>query len=340
MKFPCYFIGSNPSDIPSIYTILTYSMLKDGTYIPVGDGMTEIINKLENKCNDLGVKILKNTEIYEFVFENTKITGLKINKKNHNVINNVGKLETDFVISSADYYHTETLLPKEFRNYDDEYWFKKELCPSTLIFHLSLKTQLPLMEFHNLFLGDFDNENDIDLNNNIFIKKPFFYTNNHSKILNTAPENCESIFILIPYIYDDILSKEQVEDAYQNILNILSDFNKIDIRKEILFRKVFQDTFFTKRFNSYRNNSYGLACNYLQTAVLRPSIKSNKIENLFFCGQMTGLGPGIPPCMSSGLVTSDLLIESDRWNIRRQRNKKENNYLMSGIMSLIDFFTF
>ena len=45
---------------------------------------------------------------------------------------------------------------------------------------------------------------------------------------------------------------------------------------------------------------WGLANTLLQTGFLRPKIKSKKVRGLYFTGQLTVPGPGVPPSLISG----------------------------------------
>jgi phytoene desaturase len=257
-------------------------MIKDGTYIPEGDGMYEIIKLLVSHSEKLGVKILTNNEVIGFNFS-------KDNNIDEILIKDLPSIqEVSYIISCNDYHNTELLLPTKYQSYNKNYWNSLEMCPDVLLFHLSLDIELKKLHFHNLFFYPFE-----------------FYVNRTSAELNTAPVGCDTLFILIPFIKN--LDKSD-EDLYELVLDKISLLCEVNIRDYIKLKRKFKNECFTKRFNAFRGNAYGLACNFNQIAIFRPSIKSMKINNLYFGGQMTNPGPGIPPCMVSGIVSSEQLF--------------------------------
>ena len=316
LEWPAYFIGKDSANISGIFTILTYSMIKDGTYIPEGDGMYEIIKLLVNHSEKLGVKILTNHEVIGFDFS-------KENDINKIIIKDLSSIkDISYVISCSDYHNTEMLLPIKYQSYNEKYWKKLEMCPDVLLFHLSLDIKLTNLHFHNLFFDQFE-----------------FYVNRTSAELNTAPIGCDTLFILIPYIKN--LDKED-EDLYELVLNKLSLLSKIDIRNHIKLKRKFKDECFIKRFNAFRGNAYGLACNFNQMAIFRPAIKSMKVNNLYFGGQMTNPGPGIPPCMVSGIISSEQLLEDIKekkrlLNISRKEHLEITDLFFYAYIYLRDF---
>ena len=82
------------------------------------------------------------------------------------------------------------------------------------------------------------------------------------------------------------------------------------VEENILFKESFCVGDFIEEYNSYKGNAYGMANTLLQTAFLRPKLKSNKVKNLFFTGQLTVPGPGVPPALISGKLVSELIIKA------------------------------
>ena len=81
------------------------------------------------------------------------------------------------------------------------------------------------------------------------------------------------------------------------------------IQNNIIFNESFCVKDFKSEYNSYKGNAYGMAMTLLQTAFLRPKLKSCKVDNLYFTGQLTVPGPGVPPSLISGKLTSELIMK-------------------------------
>ena len=305
LEWPCLFIGSNPNKISGLFTFLTYSMLVDGTSIPNKTGMIEIVNLLENNLNKLGVKILKNYSIYNFKYYNNTINKIVLIDPLFNDIT----INVDKVICSCDYYYIESILPNNFRSYPQLYWINQILCPSSIIFNIVLDIKIPNLIYHNLFFDyNIDEHLDKIYNSNTLPKNPLFYINITSKLFKEVPKNYENLFILIPSNNHMELSSDEQTKVYSNIISRISKYCKINIKDHIVYYNSFNNQDFSYRFCSYGNNSYGLGCDNYQYAFFRPKIKSRYITNLYYTGQMTSPGPGIPPCMISGLNVSNKVI--------------------------------
>lgn len=329
LEWPSYFIGNNPKTINSIFNILTYSYLKDGTYIPE-NGMYSIINMLEKHYINLGGRIILNEEIVNLEINKDKIDFI-ISKKN----NILTKYKTDFIICSGDYYNFEKILPKNLQTYSDKYWDKLKLCPSCLIFHLGLKIKLNNLDFHNLFFDLDDNDLNLYLNNFDISQKVPFYLNITSKYLNTFNNNNnETLFILIP-VNNNNYKKNEIDICFNNILQRIQIKTNINLQENIILKYTFYNKDY-RIYNSFKNNAYGISCENLQFGFIRPSIKSLNVSNLFYCGQNTNPGPGLPPSSLSGLIVSNYLD----YTIKNKENIfiKFWNYLNHYLIIIISHF--
>jgi len=141
----------------------------------------------------------------------------------------------------------------------------------------------------------------------------FFYANFTSKTnQKTAPPGCENGFFLIP-IATNIKDCEEIRAKYfDKIILRLEELSGEKLKKHILFKESFCVNDFIDQYNSYGGNAYGLANTLTQTAFLRPNLKSNKVKNLYFSGQLTVPGPGVPPAIVSGKLVSDLIISNEK----------------------------
>ena len=299
LEFPVLFLGAKPSDTPSFYSFMNYADFGMGTWQPT-NGFFDVINGMATLAKELGVTILTDAAVEKIIVEQGKASGIQVNGT---------KIVSDIVLSGADYHHTETLLDQEYKQYSDKYWDKKVFAPSSLLFYVGFDKKLKNVIHHNLFFDvDFDLHAQEIYDNPKWPTEPLFYAN-FTSITNpkTAPEGCENGFFLIP-IAPGIEDTPQLRDTYFE--KIMSRFERItqqEVRKNIIFKESFCVNDFVSEYNSYKGNAYGMANTLLQTAFLRPKLKSKKVKNLYFTGQLTVPGPGVPPSLISGKLVSNLI---------------------------------
>ena len=299
LEFPVLFLGAKPSDTPSFYSFMNFADFGLGTWQPTG-GMYSVILGIEKLAIELGVTIKTNTPVEKIIVENNKAVAIQVNGI---------RLNADVILSGADYHHSETLLDKEHRQYSEKYWDKKVFAPSSLLFYIGFDKKLKNVAHHNLFFDvDFDKHASDIYDNPKWPNDPLFYANFTSVTSdNLAPAGCENGFFLIP-IAPGIEDTQELRDFYFE--KIIARFEKItqqEVRKNILFTESFCVNDFISEYNSYKGNAYGLANTLLQTAFLRPKLKSSKVKNLYFTGQLTVPGPGVPPALISGKLVSELI---------------------------------
>ena len=303
LEFPVLFLGTSAKHTPALYSLMAFSGLKQGTFYPIG-GFNAVIKAMEKICLDLGVKIFTNQEVKKINIKNSKVYSILTSKK---------EIETDYLVASADYAHVEAkLLEKKYRNYPLKYWEKKSFSPSSLLFYLGVSKKLKKLEHHTLFFDeDIEKHSDDIYEQPIWPEKPLFYTccpaKTESKV---APKDKENLFILIP-IAAGLKDSEKTRERYFNIvMNRLEKFCNLDIRQNIEYKKSYCINDFVEDYNAYKGNAYGLANTLMQTANLKPKIKNKKVENLFYTGQLTVPGPGVPPSIISGQLVAEQIIKS------------------------------
>jgi phytoene desaturase len=131
-----------------------------------------------------------------------------------------------------------------------------------------------------------------------------------------APENQENVFILIP-VAPDLKDDNALREKYFDlVIERLEKLTRQSIKENIVFKRSYAHNDFIADYNAFKGNAYGLANTIMQTANLKPSIINKKVKNLFYTGQLTVPGPGVPPSLISGQVAADELIK---------RNKKLSN---------------
>lgn len=299
LEFPVLFLGALPENTPALYSLMNYADIKLGTWYPQ-QGMYKVVEGMCSLAKELGV---------EFVF-NSNVTEIKVEKGKAKqvIVNNEIAYDADVVIGGADYNFIETqLLPPAYRAYSDAYWEKRIMAPSCLIYYVGLNKKLDDVLHHCLFFDtDFERHGKEIYTTMEWPKEPLFYVSIPSATDKTvAPEGCENIFFLIPVAAGLQGDDEDLREAYFE--KILTRFEKHlgqNVKDAIIYKKTYSVSNFVNDYNSFKGNAYGLANTLLQTANLRPSCRSSKIKNLFYTGQLTVPGPGVPPCLISGEVVA------------------------------------
>jgi phytoene desaturase len=297
LEFPVLFLGAKPDNTPALYSLMNYADMKLGTWYPMG-GMHRIVTAMTQLAKEAGVTIQLNEKAERIV----------VNRHHaERVVTARADYAADVVVAGADYNHVEQdlLEPKE-RNYSVKYWNKKTMSPSSLIYYVGLNKKLKKVLHHNLFFdADFDRHTDAIYTHPRWPEDPLFYLCCPSVTdPGVAPEGMENLFILIP-VTAGLKDTESIREAFFDIvIRRIEAFCGENISNHILYKRSYAGSDFTSDYNSFKGNAYGLANTLGQTAFLRPSIKSRKVDNLFFTGQLTVPGPGVPPSIISGQVVA------------------------------------
>jgi phytoene desaturase len=304
MEFPVLFLGALPEDTPALYSLMNYADIKGGTWYPQG-GMYKVVEGMYRLAVELGVSFSFNENVKEITINDANARQVITGKKNY---------QADVVISSADYHFTETaLLPSKYRSYSDKYWNSRVMAPSCLMYYVGLNKKLKQAVHHSLFFDvPFDKHGREIYKDPQWPAEPLFYTSVSSITdKSAAPEGCENIVFLIPVasgLKDD--TEELREKYFQQIVCRMEKHTGESILDSIIYKKTFSVSDFVHDYNSFRGNAYGLANTLKQTAIFRPSCRSRKVKNLFYAGQLTVPGPGVPPSLISGEVVAKQVIRS------------------------------
>ncbi|WP_074408074.1 phytoene desaturase family protein [Aquimarina megaterium] len=299
LEFPVLFLGAKPSDTPAFYSFMNYADFGLGTWHPRG-GMYSVIEGIEELARSLGVTIRTNATVEKIVTENNCAKGIIVNAE---------KIDADIVLCGADYHHGETLLAPEYRQYSEKYWERKTFAPSSLLFYVGFDKKLQNINHHNLFFDtDFEQHTKDIYDTPKWTEDPLFYANFTSLTdSKSAPEGKENGFFLIPLAPGIEDTNELRERYFDKIIARFEALTNQNVRNNIIFKESFCIKDFIKKYNSYKGNAYGMANTLLQTAFLRPKLKSKKVQDLFFTGQLTVPGPGVPPSLISGKLVAGLI---------------------------------
>ena len=302
MEFPVLFLGALPENTPALYSLMNYADVKLGTWFPRG-GMYKIVEGMHKLAVELGVTFHFNHNVSSIMVENGIAKTV--------IADNGKQFHADVVIGGADYHFIETkLLEKQYRTYSDDYWEKRVMAPGCLIYYVGINTKIPDLPHHSLFFDvDFNDHAAEIYTNPDWPKSPLFYLSATSVTDPTqAPEGSENLFFLIPIAAGLDGDDQSIRDHYFNLLSDrLHQRTGVDIRNHVVYKRSYSYTDFVDDYNAFKGNAYGLANTLMQTAILKPSCKSKKVKNLYYTGQLTVPGPGVPPSLISGEVVAKLV---------------------------------
>lgn len=302
LNFPVLFLGAMPNEIPSLYTLMNYADLELGTWYPEG-GMSALAKALVKIGEFNGVVFHTDNTVNRINCENGIAKSLVVNDS---------EIPFDFIVAGADYHHVEqNLIPKEYRRYTDTYWKSRKMAPSSLLYYIGVDQKLEGLEHHNLFFDENLNEHGKTIySDQQWPEKPLFYACATSKTdSEVAPEGKENLFLLIPIAPD----LEENDDTREKYLSMMLDRMEKHLgyafRDKICYQRSFAVSDFKQEYNSFKGNAYGLANTLKQTAHFKPKMQS-KLKNLFFCGQLTVPGPGVPPALISGKIAANQILKA------------------------------
>jgi phytoene desaturase len=313
LEFMVVFMGGSPENIPAVYSLLSHVDLNLGIWYPMG-GFGAVVKAFEKLAKKQGAKFRYNAEVTKIVTKGKRTLGVFVGED---------YIPADIVIANADYHHTETkLLDDRHRTYHERYWRRKTMSPSSLLIYLGVKKQVPGLLHHTMFFdADWHGHFNQVFKEKGWVSRPLFYVGTPSKSdSKVAPKNKENIVILVP-----IASGVKVDDAHRKEL-VESVIARMEARlgvpfaKDITVKQVRDIEYFEDTFNAYKGNAFGLAHTLTQTAMLRPRMQSSKVKNLFFVGQYTNPGTGVPIVVLSGKVVANLVNNTIEHEDRRSNH--------------------
>ena len=303
MEFPVLFLGALPEDTPALYSLMNYADIKGGTWYPQG-GIYAVVDGMYRLAVELGVKFHFEEDVKEIAVKEGTVKTVSTDKAIY---------EADAVISGADYHFTETkLLSEQYRSYSAAYWDKRVMAPSCLMYYVGLNKKLKQPIHHSLFFDvPFEQHGKEIYKDPKWPAEPLFYVSVSSLTDDTvAPEGHENIVFLIPIASGLEGDTEELREKYfQLIAKRMEKQTGESILDSIVYKKTFSVSDFVHDYNSFKGNAYGLANTLRQTAIFRPACQRKKVKNLFYTGQLTVPGPGVPPSLISGEVVAKQVIK-------------------------------
>ncbi|MCF7799048.1 phytoene desaturase [Candidatus Woesearchaeota archaeon] len=287
LEYTVVFLGGDPKNTPALYSLMSHVDFNLGVWYPKG-GMNALAVALYDLAQELGVTFAFNTSAQHILVEEGKAKGVKTPKKIY---------KADIVVCNADYHHVEQqLLKPKYQSYTDKYWKSRTVAPSGFVMYLGLNKKIKGLEHHMLFLEEDWQEHFREIfEKPAWPQHPSFYVCCPSKTDKTvAPKGKENIFVLVPVaagLEDDETKREAYADM---ILSRMEDVTGEQIKKHIIVQRLFAHNDFIKDYNAFQGTALGLAHTLRQTALFRPRMQNKKVKNLWFVGQYTHPGIGVP----------------------------------------------
>lgn len=309
LEFPVLFLGATPQNTPALYSLMNYADMALGTWYPMG-GMYKIVEGMATLARELGVEIIQNQEVAQIQTTNGKAVSV--------ITTDGNRYSADAFVGSADYHHIETkLLDASQRNYSENYWEKRVMAPSSLLWYVGINKRLDGLKHHNLFFDeDFGLHSEEIYTTPQWPTRPLFYASVPSVTdPSVAPEGCENLFLLIP-VAPGLEDSPEIRERYFNVvMERLERHTGQSIRPHIVYQRSYAHADFVQDYHAFRGNAYGLANTLMQTAFLKPKMKNRQLSNLWYTGQLTTPGPGVPPSLISGQVVAK---EVKKWTTANQ----------------------
>ena len=302
MEFPVLFLGAMPQDTPALYSLMNYAGLKLGTWYPL-EGFGKVIESILLMCEKQGTVFHFNAAVEKIIVAQNQAESIIVNGE---------EITFDAVVASADYHHIERdLLPASDKNYSEKYWDKKTFAPSCLIYYLGTRKKIKSIKHHTLFFEEDLFQHSIEIYKSPrWPSRPLFYVCCPSKTdVSVAPEGHENLFLLMP-IAPGLEDNEALRQKYFKIMiERLERYAGEEIEGYIDYKKSYCINDFILDYHAYKGNAYGLANTLMQTALLKPKIRNKRIRNLFYAGQLTVPGPGVPPSIVSGKIAAGQILK-------------------------------
>jgi len=297
-SFQSLYLGLSPYESPAIYSLLPYTEVAGGLYFPMG-GMHAIPRALARLAGELGVVIEYGTEVTALERNGGRIAAVSLADGR--------RLTPETVVVNADLpYAYETLLGERYRGID-----RFDFSCSAFLMYLGVDGTYPDLPHHNLIVpADLRRACEDIFERHRVPADPAFYICAPSRTdPSLAPDGKENIYILVPVPSQD--PARPIDWAVEGprleaeMLERLEQFGLTDLRERLVTRRVFTPDDFSGEFSATRGEAFGLAHGIDQVGYFRPHNRHAECTNLYFVGQSTHPGCGVPMV----LISSRLVVE-------------------------------
>ena len=307
LTYPAVFLSSRPARTPSMYHLMSHTDLTQGVLYPQG-GFAAVMDALYSLAVERGARFSFNTEVAAITHSGREATGITLVDGR--------QLHADTIVSCADLHHTETrLLPREKRTYDEGYFAPRDPGLGTVLVMLGVEGEIPELAHHNLlfsrewdddFAAVFDGpvpQRPIGSSRSIYVSKP------SATDPNVAPAGHENLFVLVPVAAEEAIghgdmhrerASEQVERIADAAVEQIAQWCGVEeLDRRVVVKRTLGPADFAERYHAWSGGSIGPAHTLKQSAFLRGSNKSRKLDNLYYAGATTTPGVGVPMCLIS-----------------------------------------
>ena len=290
--------GSNPYKAPAMLSLIPHLEQNQGTFYPKG-GMISITQALYQLAINKGVVFHFNHPVEKIILDKKNVKGIIAKGKT---------IFSDIVVSNADIYTTYKNLLNDLPKANQI--SKIERSSSAMIFYWGIKKQFVELGLHNiLFSSQYKEEFDCLFKTKDLHEDPTIYINITSKMeKQQAPEGCENWFVMInapTNIGQDWESL--IVDARKNIIQKINRILSTNLEEYLETENILDPRLIEKKTGTYRGSLYGTSSNSTFAAFLRPANFTSTIKGLYFCGGTVHPGGGIPLCLKSAQITSEII---------------------------------
>ena len=305
LEYAMVFLGTSPQDAPALYSIMSHVDLTLGVHYPLG-GLVQVGRAVRRLAEEQGAVVRTSCEVQRIVVEGGRARGVQTA---------AGRIEADAVLVNADYAHAELdLLEPAFRSFAGRYWGRRVLAPSMFILYLGLNRRLGSLAHHNLYFAPRWEEHFRTIfRSPAWPEEPCFYVSVISKTdPESAPPGGENVFVLVP-VAPGLEDTDERREAYaEALIAHLERVTGEDFHTGVVVRRIYSQRDFIADYHAYRGTALGLSHTLGQTAVFRPPFRSRRVPNLYYTGQYTHPGVGVPMVLISAQVAAGLLAGGQR----------------------------
>ncbi|HUX51678.1 MAG TPA: phytoene desaturase family protein [Spirochaetia bacterium] len=287
LEYSSVFLGSSPENTPALYSIMSYVDLVLGVSHPAG-GMSAVAQAVHKLAESQGAVIRTGAEVQEILVRNGRAVGVRTES---------GEVDADVVLVTSDYPHAEmNLLKKKERSHGARYWKTRTVAPSMFIAFLGVSRKLEHFQHHNLYFAPhWENHFDAIFRHPRWPEDPSFYMHVSSRTdTDAAPPDRTNLFLLVPVAAGLPDTEELRERFFEQIMGTTEKLAGESILGSIEARRLYTVNDFERDYHAFQGTALGLSHTLFQTALFRPSFRSKKVPNLYFSGQYTHPGIGVP----------------------------------------------
>ncbi len=302
-SFQSLYLGLSPFESPAIYSLLPYTEVAGGLFFPMG-GMHAVARALARLAGEMGVTFRYGADVARLERGDGEVRGV--------VLADGSRLGADVVLANADLpYVYETLLEQPYPRIE-----RFDFSCSAFLMYLGVNRRYPHLPHHTLVVPqDLRTVCDDIFRRYLIPADPAYYICSPSRTdPSLAPAGGESIYVLVPVPsrhpgreIDWSVEGPALERA---MLERLERFGRTDLRRHLVTSRIFTPAEFASRFSATREEAFGLAHGMDQVGYFRPHNRHPVYRNLYFVGQSTHPGCGIPMVLiSSRLVAERIAAE-------------------------------